>query len=145
MNVRITPISEDHIDQILTIENKVHVSPWSRNLFQQEIHYKGSVFLVFIKMGIIIGYGGFWDMVDTGHISNIAVHPGLQGKGVGRFIMSVLIKSIVDIGLNRVSLEVRSSNKRAIDFYERFGLIRDGQRPHYYSNGEQAYIYSMEI
>jgi ribosomal-protein-alanine N-acetyltransferase len=46
----------------------------------------------------------------------------------------------------RLELEVRASNTRAIRFYERFGMRREGlRRGYYHSPGEDAVLMGMPL
>ena len=47
----------------------------------------------------VVGYGGFWFIVDEAHISTIAVHPDWRGQGVGRRLFQ---HAIDDLGATEV-------------------------------------------
>ena len=89
----------------------------------------------------IIGYGGFWMMVDEAHISTLAVTPSERGKGIGELLLLRLIEEAENRGANVVTLEVRVSNLPAQKLYEKYGFAVHGRRVRYYSdNGEDALI-----
>jgi len=37
----------------------------------------------------VVGYGGFWFIIDEAHISTIAVHPDWRGQGVGEILAAL--------------------------------------------------------
>ena len=49
------------------------------------------------------------------------------------------------LGAERMLLEVRVSNARAIGLYEKYGYCRYGLREHYYADGEDAYLMTKTL
>ncbi len=56
------------------------------------------------------------------------IHPDYQGKGIGRALFGTFIEEIEKTmpEIRRIELYVRSSNERAIKFYEFFGFEKEG-------------------
>jgi ribosomal-protein-alanine N-acetyltransferase len=55
--------------------------------------------------------------------------------------MKTLIEEAVRLGMTRMTLEVRVSNKAAINLYQSLGFEKGGLRKGYYANdGEDALI-----
>ncbi len=91
----------------------------------------------------IVGYGGFWLMVDEAHISTIASHRDWRRRGIGELLLVSMLDRAVEIGANIVTLEVRVSNLSAQSLYRKYGFEVTGTRKKYYSdNGEDAFIMS---
>jgi ribosomal protein S18 acetylase RimI-like enzyme len=61
---------------------------------------------------------------DVGHLTQICVLPASQGQGIGYELMRRSIATLRTSGCRRVSLTVTSSNREAIDLYERVGFQR---------------------
>jgi len=59
----------------------------------------------------------------------IAVHPSVQGCGVGRAIFTHFLSSVTTQRphISRVELIARESNERALAFYESLGFLREGE------------------
>lgn len=91
------------------------------------------------------GYGGFWRILDEGHITNIAVAGALRGRGIGKAILKEMIKRAQALNIERMTLEVRVNNTAALKLYEKYGFVTLGTRPKYYENGEDALIMWMEV
>src|SRR5512135_1878499 len=92
---------------------------------------------------IILGYGGFWLMVDEAHISTIAAHHDWRRRGIGELLLASMIDAGAEIGAQMVTLEVRLSNLNAQSLYRKYGFEVTGRRKGYYSdNGEDALIMS---
>jgi ribosomal-protein-alanine N-acetyltransferase len=91
----------------------------------------------------ILGYAGMWLMVDEGHITTIAMREEWRGRGLGELLLACLIDAAQDLGIARMTLEVRVSNTPAQTLYRKYGFEEQGVRPRYYSdNNEDAYIMS---
>jgi len=89
----------------------------------------------------IVGYVGFWLLVDEAHICNIAVAPQWRGRGLGELLLLRAIQAAGERGMAVATLEVRVGNTVAQNLYRKFGFEVVGQRKHYYSdNGEDALI-----
>lgn len=59
---------------------------------------------------------------------NIVVHPGSTGRGIGTALMSELMAwARANAKVGKVELLVRSTNRRAIALYRRFGFVQEGR------------------
>lgn len=56
------------------------------------------------------------------YISNLAVAPDFQGKGIGTFLLKRALSRAVEMGLGRCALSVEVDNARALRLYERLGF-----------------------
>ncbi|HOQ98276.1 MAG TPA: GNAT family N-acetyltransferase [Anaerolineae bacterium] len=57
-------------------------------------------------------------------VSNVAVHPSLQGRGIGRRLMEAALEGIRRRGGRQVLLQVRTDNEPAQRLYRRLGFRR---------------------
>jgi len=59
----------------------------------------------------------------------IAVHPGCQGKGIGKALFQYFLKEVLTSypTILRVELIARESNQRAIQMYESLGFKQEGR------------------
>jgi [ribosomal protein S18]-alanine N-acetyltransferase len=93
----------------------------------------------------ILGYIGYWCLVDEAHIANIAVAEDWRGRGLGELLMIAVLDHALAQGMTVVTLEVRVSNQVAQALYQKFGFVVAGNRRRYYSdNGEDALIMTTE-
>jgi ribosomal protein S18 acetylase RimI-like enzyme len=58
----------------------------------------------------------------AGHISQISIHPALQGKGLGRRMLSSALAEFDSRGLDSVSLAVTTANASALHLYRSCGF-----------------------
>lgn len=136
-SLRFEPLEANHIPAILEIEARVNTAPWSEKSFRNELTHPHGVFIVAILDGSLIGYGGFWMVVDEAHITTVAVSPDHQGKGVGRRLMIELLKRAKARAMTCSTLEVRAGNQPAISLYERLGYVSTARRKAYYPDNQE--------
>ena len=82
----------------------------------------------------VLGYAGYWQVMDEGHIMNVAVRVDRRREGIGRKLMDAMLSSGDPRGILYWTLEVRVSNEAAIRLYEKVGFVSAGIRPGYYSH-----------
>ncbi len=72
-------------------------------------------------------------------MTNIAVVPDYQNRGLGYFLMNTIIKKSRQLEYTKVSLEVRVSNTRAQRIYRDLGFQDAGiKRGYYFGDHEDA-------
>jgi ribosomal-protein-alanine N-acetyltransferase len=134
---------------VLRIERAVFSQPWAMDAFEQFLDEPG--FLVAeapakdaVSGGDIVGYvvatGIRVNGRAMGHVKDLAVAPEHQGAGLGSRLLERALSVLENRGFDRVRLEVREGNDRAIDLYERFGFKQVQTYPGYYPDGEDALI-----
>jgi ribosomal-protein-alanine N-acetyltransferase len=135
--------AQEHLASVLAIESLSHATPWSEGMLRSEMTNGISYFRVFVEQasGSLAGYGGFWNMVGDGNITNVTVSPDWRRRGVGRLIVQHLLEAMRGFKMEYASLEVRQSNLAAIRLYQACGFSLLGTRPKYYGDGETALIF----
>src|SRR5579859_613145 len=94
----------------------------------------------------VIGYSGFWFIIDEAHISTIAVAPEWRGHRVGERLFVAMLEQALDLGALTATLEVRVTNDRAQGLYRKYHFEVVGRRKHYYrDNGEDALLMTAEL
>ena len=93
----------------------------------------------------VLGYSCFWSLSGEVQLVNIAVHPDLRGKGLGRRLLNHLLLEAESREAEKIFLEVRPSNWAAIGLYERLGFKVLYRRLGYYTpEGEDALVMVRE-
>ena len=67
-------------------------------------------------------------------LESLAVDPARQGGGIGRRLLEATLDWAAGQHAERLHLEVRASNGRALQIYELAGFRETGRRPGYYAN-----------
>ena len=144
--LRFVPLSEEHLDDVMAIEQEAYPEPWTLRMFHEEIRGERSYFYVAFLEEALVAYGGFWLVLDESHITSVAVKDTYRGRGFGRQLMEFLMNEAVDSGATRATLEVRVSNLRARNLYLSLGFRPIGLRKGYYpKNNEDAIVMLKEF
>lgn len=138
--IKLSKMTIKDVDGVVEVENECFKTPWSANAFQAEIENELARYVVAKDGDLVVGYGGVWQVLDEGHITNIAVRKSHRGKNIGGEILSNLIEICKDKNINSMTLEVRVSNGAAISLYTNHGFKEVGIRPKYYDDFEDAII-----
>lgn len=120
------------------LERLCFAEPWSANSLELLTKEGIGVGMVCRKDGIVCAYGGMLVAVDEGQITNIATHPDFRRMGYGKAVCEALIKYAKNNRLDSISLEVRESNKAAIQLYSSLGFKVEGKRKDFYKKPTEA-------
>lgn len=113
---------------------------WTQDSYLEETKNMLSNYVVAETDEEIIGFGGFWQIIDEAHITNIAVLTEYRKIGVGQGIMNALCALAREKGCSSMTLEVRANNQPAILFYQKNCFTQEGRRKDYYGNGLDGLI-----
>jgi ribosomal-protein-alanine N-acetyltransferase len=154
---QIQSLTKLHLPGILELDKLCFGGWWNLDHSQWELDHAKSHFLVITplpesaenqaspavlgNLPLVIGVGGFWQILEEAHINLLAIHPQHQGRGLGKQLLGKLLHKAKELGLERATLEVRASNSSALGLYQRFGFQEAGRRPNYYpDNSEEGVI-----
>ncbi len=130
---------------VLAIERQSFQTPWSLAMFVLELSKPSGICLAAPAPDGrgLAGYLVCSRYVDVWHLMNIAIHPRWRREGIATELIRGLFEQAGEGA--RYTLEVRTSNRAAIQMYERFGFRPAGHRRRYYhDNGEDALIMWLE-
>ncbi|HET8594612.1 MAG TPA: ribosomal protein S18-alanine N-acetyltransferase [Intrasporangium sp.] len=88
------------------------------------------------EQGEILGYAGLDHAGESGDVMTIAVAPAAQGRGLGRHLLTELVRRAELSGIRSLLLEVRADNAAARRLYERSGFEVISVRRRYYQPGD---------
>ncbi|KRN05949.1 ribosomal-protein-alanine N-acetyltransferase [Liquorilactobacillus sucicola DSM 21376 = JCM 15457] len=132
------------IPELLKMQEKVYPNDnsWNFGVFEAEIKNKNNnLYLIMRHEDRLVAFiGAFFDRRKRDvHITNVAVTPIFQRKGLGRYLLEVMIDYADELNYRSLSLEVRLSNKTAQALYKSLGFTSYGLKKEYYvSNREDA-------
>ncbi len=131
-SISISPMRRRHLRAVLRIEERTSSTPWSLGLFLAEVKRPERIYLVARQGSTVVGFAGLLFALNEGHVTTIAVEPGVQGGRIGTRLLLELIRGAVARGATAITLEVRASNVAAQALYRRFGFVPAGARKDYY-------------
>jgi ribosomal-protein-alanine N-acetyltransferase len=135
-----------HLQEVMPIEREAYPEAWTTGMFREEIRCARSHFYVMLSGGSVIGYGGFWLILDEAHITSVTVRAESRRQGLGRRLLHFLLERAREEGAHLATLEVRDSNAKAQQLYLSEGFIVVGRRKNYYPvSKEDAVVMLLEL
>ena len=117
----------DEKDVIELWHNCNLVVPWNNPKLdiERKLKVNPNLFLVGLIEGKVVatvmgGYEG-----HRGWINYLAVSPEIRQKGVGQQMVEEVEAKLRKLGCPKINIQVRSSNKGVIEFYEKVGFSVD--------------------
>ncbi len=123
---------------------EIHDGAVREKIFDLDDRGRG-VFLVAERAGTVVGHAFLEPLAlaATSHVVRltIAVHQGHQRQGVGRALMNELLSwARSNPRVEKVELQVRSSNDRAIALYRSLGFVEEGRKTRRLKIGPNEYL-----
>ncbi|MFN7552899.1 MAG: ribosomal protein S18-alanine N-acetyltransferase [Pseudomonadota bacterium] len=141
------PMRPEDVAEVSRIESSAYEFPWTEGIFRDCLRAGYGCWVLALDAEIA-GYGVLSVAAGEAHLLNVCVAPRLQGEGHGRRLMKRLIDLARWHQAQRIFLEVRPSNPRAIRLYHDLGFNEIGRRPNYYparQGREDALVLALEL
>jgi ribosomal-protein-alanine N-acetyltransferase len=121
--VRVRPFSPADADGVVEVENRCFDQLWRYDA--QNFREIAEIYPYFVVAEDGAGICGYqFNTVDstTGYLVRIAVHPRVEGTGVGARLMAEAIRYFRSQKVWKIVLNTEETNTRAHALYERFGF-----------------------
>ena len=133
------------IEKIMEIERVSFENPWSKPSFFRVMVDDVTKFFVADIDGKVVGYIVYWIIEDEAHVANIAVHPEMRGRGIGKKLLEKVLLDSGEKNVSCINLEVNEKNEVAKNFYFKYGFEIVGVRKRYYSGHDDALLLTKKI
>jgi len=144
--IKIRDMLKIDAERLAEINKKCFSVPWSLESMKKESKNKLASYKIAEIDGEIVGYGGFWLIMDEAEITNVVVSEEYRGKKISKLLMNELIEKARERGASYMSLEVRSKNEIAKNLYKGLDFKVDGLRKNYYNNPkDDCYIMTLKL
>ena len=131
---RIRPASLADVPSLAELERVCFSDPWTAAGIRETIQYETARAFVAEDEDGIVGYVMARISGEEGEILDLAVRPELRRRGIGRRLLLSVWNALGSEGVRELYLEVRESNRAAIELYRGHGFRPVGLRPRYYRN-----------
>lgn len=145
-NIVICDATLEDVEQILGIEKTLEHKILSKESLENCIN--SEMYRVFVAKADkeILGYVVIALNIDHADLEAIVVKKEHRNKHIATNLLNKTIEYCKYIGMNRIMLEVRESNKVAQGLYKKHGFVDIWKRERYYmDNKEAALIYSLDF
>ncbi len=87
-----------------------------------------------------VGFALYRSIAGEAELITLATLPEYQGRGVARALMKEMISHLEGGGAEKLFLEVRADNLRAVKLYSDLGFEKIGKRSNYYKTRSGSHI-----
>ena len=129
------PMQVEEIAAIAALEARIHPFPWTEGNLRDSLA-AGHCCLVGEIDKAIVTYGVLLRGPGEAQILNVSVVPEQRRRGIATALMRRFIEQSEAGGAQQVFLEVRASNKAAIELYRAIGFYEVARRRGYYPAAE---------
>jgi ribosomal-protein-alanine N-acetyltransferase len=146
---KIRPMRRPDVDQVVALADILPQAPrWAREMYETALDPAGTprrVALVAQKTGPgdesgageVVGFAIGAAVAFEAELESIGVAPEWQRHGVGRTLLEALLRTLKELGVTKLTLEVRASNDAAQKLYRTLGFEDAGLRRGYYSDPKE--------
>tara|TARA_B100000965_G_scaffold69815_1_gene55047 strand:+ start:1454 stop:1909 length:456 start_codon:yes stop_codon:yes gene_type:complete len=147
MNLTIIQLRILHLNSCIDLDQKALKGLWSKSQWEKELTDPKRICIGVLDLETkkILGLCSAWLVIDDLHITSIAVHPIHQRKGLGKLLISDLIKRSNAFLINHIHLEVKKTNEQAKAFYKSMGFKIEGIRFDFYKDGSDAILFGKQL
>lgn len=145
-NVIIEELSLKDVDKIKKLETEQQINIISKDNILTDLQTNKTKYFILKSNEDIIGYIAFDMVLENMDIHSIVIDKDYQKQGHGTYLLKYVFEYAKKNKVSNIFLEVRKSNKKAINLYEKLGFEFINTRKRYYpDNFEDALIYLKTI
>ena len=147
MNLTIIQLGILHLNSCIDLDQKSLKGLWTKTQWEKELTdpKRICIGLIDLETKKLLGLCSAWLVIDELHITAIAIDPVHQRKGLGKLLISELIKRSSSLNVDLIHLEVKNNNKQAKAFYKCLDFKIVGNRPNFYKDGSDAIIFNKQL
>jgi ribosomal-protein-alanine N-acetyltransferase len=125
---KIRPMEPDDLDTVQVVDEAAFGLVWQNSLSGLELAYRqAAVASVAEISGEIVGYQLSTATAMGGHLARLAVHPRMQGSGVGSDLLSDVLVQFKQRGAQSVTVNTQHDNLASLSLYKKAGFQLTGE------------------
>jgi GNAT superfamily N-acetyltransferase len=125
--VQVRGFMSPDMQSIFAIDQAAFLPPWQMSLFDlRQAERMCASAMVAVHEGKVVGFQFSTFYFDGAHLARLAVHPDLQGRGVGHALMTDLILRMSKRSVYVMTVNTQLTNLQSQRLYERFRFSRTG-------------------
>lgn len=146
LNGTIEHLGIHDIHAVMQLEKTCFTYHWTEQQFLLGLEKNAFSILGWRHNGELVGYVAFSMIAGEMEILNLGVLHAFRRKGIGRKLLSAVLKKCHEKKMDKGFLDVKESNAPAIALYEQFGFKCVGIRKQYYPDTkENALLYALDF
>ncbi|MFQ5676407.1 MAG: ribosomal protein S18-alanine N-acetyltransferase [bacterium] len=134
------------LDSVFELEKQNFSDGWSQKHFTQEVLGNAFSFAYVVeKEARVIAYAVYWYLKTESHLMKVAVDEKHRRGGIASYLLYHLVQEWRRLRVERAFLEVRHTNRAALQLYLKFGFKKSGIRKQYYDNMDEAILMTLSL
>jgi ribosomal-protein-alanine N-acetyltransferase len=126
-DIAIRSARAEDLPTMTQVDQAAFVPPWQMTLSDlRQAERVSANCTVALHNGRIVGYQLSTLYFDGAHLARLAVHPEMQGKGVGGALLSEVLRYFARRGVYAMTVNTQSSNETSQRLYLRYGFRHNG-------------------
>lgn len=130
---------------VYKIEKESFSDAWTKEMISDTFIQDNFIGFVAEEDGKVVGYIALTYCLDEAEINIIAVTREFRRKGIASKLLEKTYETLLPMGVDKIFLEVRRSNKSAQNLYKKQGFDVIGVRPKYYKGVEDAILMRKDL
>lgn len=143
--VEVSKASPRNLEDIYEIELASFKDPYPLNLLKAILEENPDGCFIAKHRGRVVGYVAASISAKVAHVISVAVKPENRGRGIGEKLLGRLLEELKYKGITMIFLEVRVSNKAAINLYRKLGFRESRRIPRYYLDREDCIMFMKKL
>jgi ribosomal-protein-alanine N-acetyltransferase len=135
LSVVLRGMRDEDLPAVLVCERAAYASPWAEGIFRDCLRVRYCC-MVAEAGDMVVGHGIMSVAAGECHLLNLCVHPLFQRLGIGRRMLRRLLALARKAEADSAFLEVRASNRGAIELYLSEDFDEIGVRRGYYPSAD---------
>ena len=118
---------------------------WTKEMFLTSFDTGRFFVFGYFLQDQLVGYVSYSLALDSADVEDVVVKQSFRRQGIGEKLLDFAIKEISQKSVEKIFLEVREGNEKAINLYSKKGFKQISVRKKYYKDGENAIIMAREL
>lgn len=142
----IKQLSVENLDELVEFSNKeISYNKWNEQNFTAAISKPQYLSLGAFLNGQLAGFIIFYNAFEESTLMIVCVKQEFKRKQIATKLFDDAVLILKNANINKVFLEVKSTNAPATSFYQKLGFSVLRVRKAYYSDGSDAVEFMLEI
>jgi len=115
----------EDLEMVSKIDSIAFEPEWRNSVTALELAYQQAAFAtVMVEGQDVLGFQISTSSLAGGHLARLAVHPAMQGQGIGYALVYDLLEELQARGINQVTVNTQQDNLASLALYARAGFSR---------------------
>lgn len=133
------------IPNVIELEIKYLGETLGKDLLESTTMAPYLYFYVAIVDEKLVGYIGSSILYEDSEILNFVVDEKYQRQGIGQLLLNQVLRKCAEKRADKITLEVKVTNIKGQNFYQKNGFTIVNIRKKYYEDGSDAYLMLKEL